>query len=168
MASIFDKMLGNPRRVGGLPTTSQLNSQYGGFTTPPAGFKFGAQPMVPQVGRRSILDIGNSRQFLMGGSDPSRFGGALNEDKNPIDETTKKGFLERLFTGGSGQAIAGTAGAVANVIGSSMERKGQAERAKLEREQFEYQRKLDEEKRRENDRLRQMMMAQYDQFAPRR
>ena len=53
MASIYDTMSGNPRRIGGLPTTRQLNSQYGGFTTPPAGFKFGApQPVrfMPSFG----------------------------------------------------------------------------------------------------------------------
>lgn len=171
----------NPYAMGSMPRLAGPST----FTPAPPGFQWRPQPMRPQVGSRSLLDVGGSREFLMGANDPSRFGVPLLEEKDDVEDFAERMYgqeprgndgrmsrvgdaLKNLLTGASGQAIAGTAGAVANVIGSSMDQKTQRERNRLAREQFEYQRQLDEEQRQRDAQIRALLMAQYDQFMPRR
>lgn len=160
MASIFDKLLGNPRRIGGLPTTSQLNKQSGGFTTPPAGFKFGAQPsarFMPSFGGTGSM---NSYGDLGGGLRKQT--GALRDDK---DGFGKK--LRDLFSGESGAALGGVAQGAGAVLGAYMNRQSNKEMTKLEREKFEEERRREGLREKERERIRALLAPVLDAYRPR-
>jgi hypothetical protein len=152
---------GNVNRTAGSQPVN-----IGNFQPAPTGFQWGGGLATP--GRQSFTNIGGARNLLTGGFGARGAPGVLGYDRDPEEEdmSPKKG-IERLLTGGRGQAIAGIAGAVSNVIGSAMERKAQSERAKLEREQFELMKKQEEERRRRDEEIRKLLMAEYSKFTPR-
>ena len=160
MASIFDKMLGNPRRIGGLPTTSQLNKQSGGFTTPPAGFKFGApQPsrLMPSFGGTGSM---NAYGDLGGGLRKQT--GALREEN---DGFGKK--LKDLFSGESGAALGGVAQGAGAALGAYLNSRSNKEMAKLEREKFEEERRREALREEQRARIRAMLAPTLETYRPR-
>ena len=160
MASIFDKMLGNPRRIGGLPTTRQLNSQYGGFTTPPAGFKFGApQPVrfMPSFG-----GTGSTNAYGELGGGLRKQVGALREDN---DSFGKK--LKDLFSGESGAALGGVAQGAGAALGAYLNSRSNKEMTKLEREKFEEGRRREELREKERARIRALLAPTLETYRPR-
>lgn len=160
MASIFDKLLGNPRRISGLPTTNQLNKQAGGFTTPPAGFKFGApQParFMPSFGGTGSM---NTYGDLGGGL--KKQSGALREEK---DGFGKK--LRDLFSGESGAALGGVAQGAGAALGAYLNSRSNKEMTKLEREKFEEERRREGLREEQRARIRAMLAPVLDTYRPR-
>ena len=160
MASIYDTMSGNPRRIGGLPTTSQLNNQSGGFTRPPAGFKFGApQPVrfMPSFG-----GTGSTNAYGELGGGLRKQIGALREDN---DSFGKK--LKDLFSGESGAALGGVAQGAGAALGAYLNSRSNKEMTKLEREKFEEGRRREELREKERERIRAMLAPTLEAYRPR-
>ena len=160
MASIFDQLLNNPRKTGGLPTTSQLNKQAGGFTTPPAGFKFGA-PQSPRF-MPSFGGTGSMNTYGDLGGGLRKQVGALRDDK---DGFGKK--LKDLFSGESGAALGGVAQGAGAVLGAYMNRQSNKEMSKLEREKFEEERRREGLREQERERIRALLSPVLDAYRPR-
>jgi len=160
MASIFDKMLGNPRRISGLPTTSQLNKQYGGFTQPPAGFKFGSPPtsrFMPSFGGTGPM---NTYGDLGGGLRKQT--GSLREEN---DGFGKK--LRDLFSGESGAALGGVAQGAGAVLGAYLNSRSNKEMTKLEREKFQEERRREGLREKERERIRALLAPTLEAYRPR-
>lgn len=162
MASIFDKLFGNPRKIDKLPTTSQLDKQAGGFTTPPAGFKFGA----PQSPRFMPSFGGTGSMNTYGG-----LGGGLRKQTGALrDDNDKDGFgkkLKDLFSGESGAALGGVAQGAGAVLGAYMNRQANKEMSKLEREKFEEERRREGLREQERERIRALLSPVLDAYRPR-
>jgi len=147
----------------------------GNFQPAPTGFQWGRS--MGGSGMRPMTGIGGAQALLTGQFNPRTPGvvSYTNPDEEEFarrtygDEQENRGGdrIRRLLTGGSGQAIAGGAAAVANVIGAALEQRTQQQRNKLEREQFELMKKQEEERRKRDEEIRKLLMTEYDKFRPR-
>ncbi len=153
----------NPFRLGGLPSTSQLNRS-GGFRTPPAGFQFG----VPQIARGfmpSFEGVGAMNTLGDMSNIARKQAGVLRMDKDGKRGIGKK--IMDLLSGESGAAVGGIAQGAGTAIGAYLNRRSNQEMTKLEREKFDEERRREALREKERERIRALLAPTIESFRPR-
>lgn len=155
----------NPYRIGGLPSTSQLNRS-GGFRAPPAGFQFGA----PQIARGFMPSFGGLGSMDMGGGARTKAGISRMDKDGEKKPDEKRGIGKKimdLLSGESGAAVGGVAQGAGTAIGAYLNRRSNQEMTKLEREKFEEERRRESLREKERERIRALLAPTIESFRPR-